>query len=94
MDDPATVDDPAIDAFVAAQGDRRVRGAFRLTGTLLTVALVFVLSIDTLDVFHEGVYLIYPVPFVAFWLLGELGTGARRLARARNPRIPLARVVR
>ena len=86
--------DPAIDAFVAAQGDRRIRGAFRLAGTLLTVALVFVLSIDSLEVFHDGVFIIYPVPFVAFCVLGEVVVGARHLARARNPRIPLARLLR
>lgn len=86
--------DPAIDAFVAAQGDRRIRGAFRLAGTVLTLAIVFVLSIDSLQVFHEGVFIVYPVPIVVFWVLGELGVGARRLERGRKPRIPLARVVR
>ena len=86
--------DPAIDAFTAAQGDRRIRGAFRLAGMLLTLAIVFVLSIDSLHVFNEGVYILYPVPIVAFWVLGEIVVGARRFARTCSPRIPVARVVR
>jgi len=87
------IGDPAIEAFVAAQGDTRIRGALRLAGTLLTLAILLVFSIDSLEVFHEGVFLIYPVPIVVFWVLGELVVGARRLARQRAPRIPLARVV-
>lgn len=86
--------DPAIDAFVTAHGDRRIRGAFRLAGTLLTVAIVFVLSIDSLQVFHDGVFVIYPVPIVVFWLLGEVVVGARRLARDQAPPIPVARLLR
>ena len=86
--------DPAIDAFLAANGDLRIRGAARLLGVLLTAVLVLPFTVDSLDVFHEGVYLIYPGPFVACWLLGELAVAGRRALRRRHPRIPLARVVR
>ncbi len=86
--------DPAIDAFLASHGDLRIRGAFRLLGVLLTVALVLPLTVDTLDVFHDGVYLVYPGPFAACWVLGELVVTARRIARRRLPRIPVARLVR
>ena len=85
--------DPAIDAFLAAHGDLRIRGVFRLLGVLLTVALVLPLSVDSLQVFHEGVYLIYPGPFVVCWLLGELAVVCRRAVRRSVPRIPQARVV-
>jgi len=88
------MDDPAIDAFTCAQGDRRVRGAFRLVGIVAAVAIAFVLSLGQLEVFHEGVYLVYPVPVVVCWLLGELAVGVRRELRARNPRIPQARLLR
>lgn len=86
--------DPAIDAFLAAHGDLRIRGAFRLLGVLLTVVLVLPLSVDSLEVFHEGVYLIYPGPFAACWVLGELVVGCRRALRRRVPAIPVARVLR
>lgn len=86
--------DPAIDAFVAAQGDKRIRGGFRLAGTLLTLAILLVFSIDSLEVFHEGVFIVYPVPIVVFWGLGEVVVGARRLARHHAPRIPVARLLR
>lgn len=90
--------DPAIDAFTAAHADLRIRGAFRLLGVLLTVALVLPLTIDTLEVFHEGVYLIYPGPFAACWALGELAIAFRSALRRRPPRrhappIAVARVV-
>ena len=86
--------DPAIDAFLAANGDLRLRGAFRLLGVVLTVALVLPLTVDSLQVFHEGVYLIYPGPFAACWMLGELAVGCRRALRRRMPRLPVARIVR
>ena len=86
--------DPAIDAFLAAHGDLRIRGAFRLLGVLLTVALVLPLSVDSLQVFHEGVYLIYPGPFAACWVAGELVVACRRALRRSVPRIPVARIVR
>jgi hypothetical protein len=88
------VSDPAIDAFLAAHGDLRIRGMFRLLGLLLTVALVLPLSVDSPEVFHDGVYLIYPGPFAACWVLGELVVACRRALRRSTPRLPLARVVR
>jgi hypothetical protein len=88
------VTDPAIDAFLAAHADLRIRGAFRLLGVLLTVVLVLPLSVDSLHVFHEGVYLIYPGPFAACWVLGELAVAGRRALRRSVPRIPAARLVR
>ncbi len=86
--------DPALDAFVTSNGDLRIRGAFRLLGVLLTAVLVLPLTVDTLEVFHEGIYLIYPGPFAACWLLGELAVLLRRVLRPRVPHIPVARVVR
>jgi len=88
------VTDPAIDAFLAAHGDLRIRGAFRLLGVLVTVGLVMPLTVDSLQVFHEGVYLIYPGPFAACWLLGELVVACRRALRRGAPRIPMARAIR
>ncbi|MBV8759802.1 MAG: hypothetical protein JO257_21110 [Deltaproteobacteria bacterium] len=85
--------DPAIDAFLTAHADLRIRGAFRLLGVVLTAALVMPLTIDSLQVFHEGVYLIYPGPFAACWALGEAVVAVRRAIRGRVPRIPVARVV-
>jgi hypothetical protein len=82
--------DPAVEAFVVAQGDRRMRGAFRLAGVIVTLCLAFALTIDSLQVFHDGAYLLYPLPFVAFALVGELAVAMRRLVRPRNPRIPQA----
>lgn len=86
--------DPAIDAFLAAHGDLRIRGAFRLLGVVLTVGLVMPLTVDSPHVFHEGVYLIYPGPFTACWLLGELVVACRRALRRSVPRIPMARAIR
>lgn len=86
--------DPAIDAFLTANGDLRIRGAFRLLGILLSALLVLPLTVDSLDVFHEGVYLIYPGPFAACWVLGELVVGCRRALRRSVPRIPVARLLR
>lgn len=90
--------DPAIDAFLAANGDLRVRGAFRLLGVMLTALLVLPFTLDSLDVFHEGVYLIYPGPFAACWVCGELVVGfrrvLRRMIRPAVPRIPIARALR
>ena len=86
--------DPAIDAFLHAQGDLRIRGAFRLLGVVLTVVLVLPFSIDSLQVFHEGVYLLYPGPFVACWVMGELVVACRRALRRRVTQIPAAYVIR
>lgn len=85
--------DPAIDAFIAANSDLRIRGAFRLVGVLLTATLVMPFTIDSLQVFHDGIYLVYPGPFAACWVLGELAVAARRALRRRTPRIPIARLV-
>ena len=87
-------DDPAIAAFLVAQSDRRVRGAFRLVGALITVALVFVTVPASLEIFHKGLWVVYPAPPVVLWALGELVVAARREVRSRNPPIPRARVVR
>ena len=92
MHDPAI--DPAIDSFLASHGDLRIRAAFRLLGVLLTVALVVPLSVVSVEVVHDGIYLIYPGPFAGCWVLGELVVAARRALRRRNPRIPVARLVR
>lgn len=88
------MDDAAIVAFCEAQLDRRVRGAFRLLGVLAGVAIAFVLSLAQLEVSREPVTVVVAAPIVGFTLLGELVVRLLHLWRARNPRIPQARLVR
>lgn len=88
------MDDAAIVAFREAHIDRRLRGAFRLVGALAGVAIAFVLSLAQLEVSREPVTVIVVAPIVAFTLLGELVVRLLHVWRARNPRIPQARLVR
>jgi len=95
------IDDPAVDAcrtFAAAHTDRRIRGAFRLAGTVLTLALAFTLSLAALPAYHDGIVVVIPVPLALCWLAGELVVLARRIVvmvrrAARAPQIPGARVI-
>ena len=88
------MDDAAIVAFRAAQIDRRIRGGFRLVGALAGVAIAFILSLAQLEVWHEQLYVLAIAPMVALPLLGELAVRLLHVWRARNPRIPQARLVR
>lgn len=87
-------DDPAIETFLAAHAQLRIRAAFRLAGILATVVTAFVISLDSLDAYHDGAPVLIPLPFVACWLLGHLGAATYRLHTERHPQIPRARVVR
>ena len=81
------------DAFAHAHRDRRLRCAFRLIGALGALALAFVQSLDGLVSYHDGRYVTIPIPLVVCWVAGELAVALRRAWRARQPRIPPARVI-
>jgi hypothetical protein len=81
------------ETFTHAHRDHRVRGACRLLGMLAALALAFVQSLDGLVSWHVGRYMTIPIPLVAGWLAGEIAVLLRREWRARQPRIPAARVI-
>lgn len=88
------MEDAAIVAFREAQLDRRLRGAVRLVGVLAAIAIAFVLSLAQLEVSREPLAVLVLVPVLACTVLGELAVRLLHAWRARNPRIPEARLVR
>jgi hypothetical protein len=86
--------DMDADEFTHAHRAHRVRGAFRLLGSLGSLTLAFLQSLDGLMSYHDGRYVLLPIPVIAGWLAGELVVAVHRMHRACESPIPRARVLR